>query len=166
MKKVGILFGSTGGVTESVANLIAEKLGNADLLNVANISADEAAAYQNLILGTSTWGIGDLQDDWEGFLPDFANLDLSGKKIGLFGLGDCQGYPDSFVDGMGEIYEKIKDQDITLVGKVEKADYEFDDSKAVYEGDFIGLPIDEDNESDKTSERVEKWVSEISPLLS
>ena len=56
MKKTGVFYGSTTGTTESVANLIAEKLGiaQADVHDVSKMSADVAGVYEALILGTST----------------------------------------------------------------------------------------------------------------
>lgn len=166
MEKTAILIGTTTGNTESVANQIAEKIGNGvEVFNVADISASDAEQYTNLILGTSTWGIGDLQDDWEGFLPDFVSIDLSGKTVALFGLGDSGSYPDSFVDGIGTIYEEVKDKGCTVVGTVETTGYSFDDSKAVYDGKFIGLPIDEDGESHLTEKRVDDWLGQLLPSL-
>jgi flavodoxin I len=160
MKKTGVFFGSSSGNTESIAEKIAESL-DADLHNVANNPSDEIQQYQNLVLGTSTWGVGDLQDDWEGFLPDLEKADLSGKTIALFGLGDAVSYSDSFVDGMGIIYDVIKDKGCTIVGQVAAEGYDFEDSKANQEGKFVGLPLDEDNDSDLTNERLEKWIIEI-----
>ena len=164
MEKTAIFFGSSGGVTESVAKQIAEKIGSeVDVFDVANTSVSEVEKYQNLILGTSTWGIGDLQDDWEGFLPDLAKTNLNDKTVALFGLGDGESYPDSFVDGIGTIYEEIKDKGCAIVGQVDTEGYNFDDSKAVYEGKFVGLPIDEDNESDQTESRINSWVEQLLP---
>ncbi len=166
MEKSAIFFGSNGGATESIANQIAKKIGNGiEVLNVANVDAADAEKYTNIILGTSTWGIGDLQDDWEGFLPNLIKIDLSGKTIALFGLGDASSYGDSFVDGIGTIYEEIKDKGCTLVGQVETDGYSFEDSKAVYDGKFIGLPLDEDNESDQTESRIDNWLEQIIPLF-
>ena len=63
MKKTGIFYGSTTGTTESVARLIAEKLGvsPADVHDVSKLDAALAESYEALILGTSTWGDGELQ---------------------------------------------------------------------------------------------------------
>lgn len=164
MEKIAIFFGSSGGTTESVAKQIAGKIGNeVDIYDVANTSATEAEKYQNLILGTSTWGVGDLQDDWESFLPDLTKTELKGKTIALFGVGDSQSYPDSFVDGIGTIYEELKDKGCTIIGQVDTEGYSFDDSKAVYEGKFVGLPLDEDNESDQTESRIDKWLQQLLP---
>ena len=167
MKKVAILFGSSTGTTESIALKIAGKLGpgKTDVFNVADISINETADYTNLILGISTWGIGELQDDWEAFLPELAGAELRGKTVALFGLGDAESYPDSFVDGMGTIYEAIRDKGCKIVGMVDTEGYLFDHSKAVYGGRFIGLPLDEDNESDLTETRIDRWLEEITPRL-
>ena len=163
MKKVAILYGSSAGHTESVAIKIKNTIGVnvAVIFNVSDFPVSVLKEYNNLILGISTWGIGELQDDWEEFLPELARADLEGKIIALFGLGDAESYPDSFVDGMGAIYTDIKDKGCTIVGQVDAADYSFEASKAVYEGRFIGLPLDEENESDLTESRLGKWLTEI-----
>lgn len=164
MKKIAILFGSSGGTTQSIANSIAKKIeGEIKVFDVANLSTKEIEEYNNLILGTSTWGVGDLQDDWEAFLSEFSAMDLNGKTIALFGLGDCQSYPDSFVDGIGSIYNEIKDKGCNIVGEIDPQGYDFEDSRAVYEGKFIALPLDEDNESELTEQRLTDWLSIIVP---
>ena len=165
MEKTAILVGSSTGNTESVAQQIADKLGGIEVLSVADVQVSDIEAYKNLILGTSTWGVGDLQDDWDAFLPGFAKLNLDGKTIAFFGLGDAQGYYDSFVDGMGLIFEEIKDQAIKLVGQVDTEGYDFGDSRAVYDGKFIGLPLDEDNESNLTEQRIDDWLSQVKQEL-
>ena len=62
---------------------------------------------------------------------------------------------------MGEIYNTIKDKGCKIVGKVETDGYEFDASTAVVDGEFIGLPLDEDNQSDLTDKRIETWLAQI-----
>ncbi len=167
MTKTAILIGTTTGNTASAAKQIAAKLGEeTKVFNVANVDVSEFSEYQNLILGTSTWGIGDLQDDWDAFLNDFSALNLDGKTIAFFGLGDAQGYYDSFVDGMGIIYDGIKDKACTVVGQVDTEAYDFGESRAVIDGQFIGLPLDEDNESNLSAERINNWVELIKPAMS
>ena len=87
---IGIFFGSTTGTTEELAGKIAERLNVAasDVHNVGETQADAVAPYDVLLLGTSTWGDGELQDDWYDFLDALKKQDLSGKKVGLFGCGD------------------------------------------------------------------------------
>lgn len=163
MNKVGIFYGSTTGNTESIANVIQEKIGSdlVDVYSVDSASLEDVEKYDNLIFGTSTWGIGDIQDDFQGFLDTLANANLDGKVVALYGLGDSASYPDSFCGGMGELYETINSSGCTIVGKVSKEEYDFDDSQALNGDEFVGLPLDEDNESDKHEERISQWLDSI-----
>jgi len=129
------------------------------------MTADVIAANENLILGTSTWGAGELQDDWYDGLKVLKSSNLSGKTIALFGCGDAESYGDTFVGGMGELYDSIKDSGTRFIGSVATDDYSFDDSAAVVGGQFVGLPLDDVNEDDKTDGRIEAWVAAISPNL-
>ena len=80
MSKIGIFYGSSTGSTSEVAQRLAKALGaEANVYDVAGADAADAAAFDVLLLGSSTWGIGDLQDDWEDFLPKLAEQDLSGS---------------------------------------------------------------------------------------
>ncbi len=164
MAKIGIFYGSTTGVTEEVANKISEKLDNADVYNIAG-NLEKMNDYDVIVMGTSTWGYGDLQDDWQGVLDDMPSLNLSGKKVAYFGTGDQSSFSDTFIDGIGIIHEKIKDSGVTLIGETETDGYTFDGSRGVEDGKFLGLAIDEVNQSDLTDERVEKWTEEIKKAL-
>lgn len=157
MKNTVVLYGSTTGNTEAVAKTIAHEL-DAAIFDVAARPISEIPKYQNLVLGTSTMGLGDLQDDWEAFLPVLEKAEFTGKKVALFGLGDAEGYPDSFVDAMGIIFNALKNKGCTIVGQVASDAYEFDDSAALTDGLFVGLPLDEDNESDLTEKRLKAWI--------
>ena len=164
MAKIGVFYGSTTGVTEEVANKISEKLDNADVYNIAG-NLEKMNDYDVIVMGTSTWGYGDLQDDWQGVLDDMPSLNLSGKKVAYFGTGDQSSFSDTFIDGIGIIHEKIKDSGVTLIGETETDGYTFDGSRGVEDGKFLGLAIDEVNQSDLTDERVEKWTEEIKKAL-
>ena len=164
MGKVGIFFGTSTGNTETVAEKIASAIGDAELKHVSDgISAADFESHDNLVLGTSTWGVGDLQDDWESAIGELQNANLSGKVVALFGLGDSSSYSDTFVNGMARIYDAVKGNGATVVGAVDASDYTYDDSEAVQDGKFVGLAIDEDNESSKTDGRIAAWVSAIKP---
>ena len=134
-------------------------------MDVQNLTAEVVESHENLILGTSTWGAGELQDDWYDGLKVLQGADLSGKTIALFGCGDCESYSDTFVGGIGELYNGIKASGARFVGAVDTDGYTFDDSEAVIDGKFIGLPLDDVNEDDKTDTRIDAWIAEISPNL-
>lgn len=160
MKKIAILYGSTTGNTGTVAKKIGALI-NAEILDVAKNPIDAIADYDILILGVSTWGFGDLQDDWEEFLPNLEAADLKGKTIAIFGLGDADGYPDTFVDGIGTLYNALVMKGCKIVGRIPLDGYSFEKSTAVVDDGFVGLPLDEDNESNLSDKRIQKWVEQL-----
>lgn len=160
MAKVGIFYGSTTGVTEYIANRIAEKIDGAEVFNIDG-NVDELENYDVLLLGTSTWGFGDLQDDWQAVLDDLANLNLAGKKVAYFGSGDQGTFSDTFMDGMAIINEEISKTGATVIGNTSTEGYEFNESRAVEGDKFLGLALDEVNQSDLTDERIDAWVEQI-----
>ena len=164
MKKTVVVYGSSTGTCEAIAEKIGAKLG-AEVMNVQDLTADVVAANENLILGTSTWGAGELQDDWYDGLKVLQSADLTGKVIALFGCGDCESYGDTFVGGIGELFNALKTSGATFVGAVDIDGYTFGDSEAVVDGKFVGLPLDDVNEDDKTDARIEAWIAAISPNL-
>lgn len=156
--KTGIFYGSTTGTTEGIAQKVGNLL-DADVMSVTDI--DKVENYEFVIFATSTWGMGDLQDDWIDGIDNLKTKNLSGKKVGFIGLGDQASFGDTFVDGIGIIYDEIKDMGITLVGKTSTDGYDFSGSRAVMDDEFIGLVIDENNQSDLTDERVNAWVEMV-----
>ncbi|NLI62456.1 MAG: flavodoxin FldA [Methanosarcinaceae archaeon] len=164
MKKTAIFFGSTTGTTEDVANRLAKMI-SADVYNVKDNPADKFPEYDVLILGTSTWGIGELQDDWYDFLPNLEKADLSNKKVAIFGVGDSMGYPDSFVDAMRILYDIVVEKGCEIVGMTKTDGYDFDFSTSVLNDRFVGLAIDEDNENSMTEERLTNWVEQLKAEL-
>ena len=167
MKKTGIFYGSTTGTTESVARLIADKLGvaPADVHEVSKVDVALVESYDALILGTSTWGDGELQDDWYDGLKVLQGAHLSGKVVALFGCGDSESYSDTFCDAMGLLYEGLKDSGCTFVGAVDDSDYTYSASVAAADGKFVGLALDDVNESDRTDDRVSVWAAQLQAEL-
>ena len=165
MKKTVIIFGTSTGTCEDLAGRIGEQLGVDNIINVTDLNDSVIANNDNLILGTSTWGAGELQDDWYDGIKVIKESNLNGKTIALFGCGDSESYPDTFVGGMAELYNAVKDSGANIIGQVSTDGYTFDESEAVVDGKFVGLALDEVNEDDKTDERINAWVAEIQPQL-
>lgn len=164
--KATIIYGSTTDNTSNIAKQIAEALADYSP-NVVDVSGASEAdfAADLLILGTSTWGAGDLQDDWDSFLPTLEGIDLSGKTVALFGVGDSAGYSDTFCDGVGILFEAVKGKGCKIIGAVSTDGYSFDESRAVVDDKFVGLAIDEDNESSETPGRISNWVAQLKSEL-
>jgi flavodoxin I len=163
MAEIGIFYGSTTGKTRIAAEAIQQEFGKgrADLFDIATATPADLANYRLLILGVSTWGIGDLQDDWDIHLNLLEQVDFSGKKVALFGLGDASGYPDSFLDAMGALYQAVRKQCVETIGHWPAADYLFTASRAMIEGRFVGLALDADNEDHMSRKRISQWVDQL-----
>ncbi|STQ86932.1 flavodoxin [Helicobacter muridarum] len=156
---IGIFFGSDNGTTTDVCERLASKLGGADLVDVASASPDDIAKYNNIILASSTWGDGELQSDWESFADSLSGTSFAGKNVALLGLGDSDGYSETFCDALYHLKNAAKGANI--VGATSTDGYEFDSSKGVENGKFVGLAIDEINQDDKTEERLDAWAKQL-----
>ena len=168
MKKTGIFYGPMGGSTERVAQLIFDELGeeNAVLIPVKNSGADELKSYDKIVFGISTigketWDAQYKNNDWDVFFPLVEEIDFSGKTVALFGLGDSVSYSGFFVDAMGKLGKLLIEKNANIIGQTSPLNYTFDESEALIDGSFIGLPIDEDFEDHLTKERVKDWVDSI-----
>ncbi|MDE6114206.1 flavodoxin [Barnesiella sp. WM24] len=162
MKKIGIFYGSSTGMTAEVAQEIAKKLGVADgdVHDVAKSSPSDVAPYDVLILGSSTWGAGELQDDWYDFLDGLEVLELKGKKIALFGCGD-ESMSDTFCGALGELYNRLQKTGAGFVGYFNAEGYDFDESPAFIDGVYVGLLLDNVNKEELTENRLNEWVAKV-----
>jgi flavodoxin I len=90
-------------------------------------------------------------------------MDLTGKKIGLFGLGDSFGYSENFLDALGLLWDELKQLGTPeLVGVWSTEGYIFDESKGMFdEKHFLGLGLDEENEPDLHEERIKAWAAQV-----
>jgi len=166
MATTGLFFGSNGGATEDVAQRIASHMGEVDIFSISKKNVDEIRKYKIVIFGTSTMGVGDLQDDWQAVFSQLDNVDLSDTTVALFGLGDQEGFSDTFLDGMGILHEKVAERGAHLVGRWNQNGYDFIESAAMVDGAFVGLALDEENQPDLTDERILKWVEQLKTEIS
>lgn len=162
MKKIGIFYGSTTGYTADVASRIAKALGveMKDVYDVANTAPSTLGDYDIIILGSSTWGDGELQENWEDFIQGAQEMYLKGKEIALFGLGD-ENFGGTFCNAVGEIYRRMQGTEATFIAPFNADGYDFIASGAIVDGKCVGLVLDEVNHSDLTDARIAEWVKEI-----
>ncbi len=162
---IALLYGSTTGNTESVAELIAEKIGfnRVHRLNIATDGLGAIAEYDYLILGIPTWDFGQLQEDWQDLWAELEGMNLSGKHCALFGLGDQIGYGEWFLDAMGMLHECLQQRGAHFAGYWPIDGYNFEASKALTADgtQFVGLALDEDCQSYETDERVSRWCEQV-----
>ncbi len=134
-----------------------------DFFNIAEVPLLEAQFYNLLIFGIPTWDYGELQEDWEDVWEELDDLNLSGKVVALYGLGDQVGYPEWFLDAMGYLHDKLVAQGATIVGHWPASGYTFEASKALTKNNthFVGLALDEENDFDKTEARLDQWCRKL-----
>ena len=76
----------------------------AQMQDIGDMTPDSLMAFDGLICGAPTWHTGADSERsgtaWDEFLyGDLTSMDLKGKKVAIFGLGDQAGYGDNFCDG-------------------------------------------------------------------
>lgn len=168
MAKIGIFFGTNSGTTRLVAKKIAKRLGDAVAdapINVNRISTHQFLSYDSLILGTPSYGDGQLPSgalgikdgSWQEFLALLEDADLSGKTIALYGLGDQVKYKGNFANALGKLCKFFRDRGAKVVGQWSTEGYEFEASEALDGSKFCGLVLDNDNQGMLTDKRIEEW---------
>lgn len=163
--KVGLFYGSSTCYTEMAAEKIRDILGAdlVDLHNVKDVAPQRMEEYNVLILGIPTWDFGEIQEDWDAVWPQLAQLDLSGKIIAMYGMGDQLGYGEWFLDALGYLHDVLAPCGAHFIGFWPTAGYEFTSPKALAADGkhFVGLALDEVNQYDLSDERLQSWCEQI-----
>ena len=159
---IGIFYGSSSGNIATLAKTIASKLGVApeNVFDVGRSSADMVAGYDTILLGSSTWGFGELQDDWYAFVEKLKLENLAGKRVALFGCGDSDSYPDTFCDAVGILHDELEGSGCEFVGAMAADGYSVTGSRAFAGGKVLGL-IADDSDPNKTEGRMTAWIETL-----
>lgn len=180
MDTIGIFFGTDSGTTRLIAKKIARALKRrvgddrvAKPVNINRTTPEDMLAYDRLILGTPTYGEGVLpgkasrnsEESWLEFLPCLQGKDFAGKRIALYGLGDQEEYPETFLDGMRDLYDAFADAGAELIGNSPVSGFEFIHSRAIEGERFIGLALDQHLQHLLTDQRIEAWLDQVVPQL-
>lgn len=164
MKKTAIIYSFNARKTSKIATMIRKALDNdqVEMVNAEDITEALFLSYDQIIMGVPTWFDGELPNYWDEFLPALESMNLKGKKIALFGLGDQKGYPENFLDALGIMARALEERKATLVGFTSTEGYEFESSSAVRGEQFAGLAIDYENQGSMNRERVAAWAEQLS----
>ncbi|HEY3290781.1 MAG TPA: flavodoxin, partial [Anaerolineae bacterium] len=165
MAQIGLFYGTDTGNTEDVVARMKNRLdelapGAAQVYDISKATPSDIEAYQNLILGIPTANVGQLQTDWDVFWPHLDEIDFSGKKVALFGLGDQYAYANTFLDALGMLAYKVLERGGDLVGSWPIDGYNFDNSGALDGDHFLGLGLDQENQAELTQSRIETWLAQ------
>lgn len=121
--KAIVVFGSTTGNTEEVANYVVSGLQTnheVTLKNVIDTSPEELKEYDLIVLGSSTWNEGLLQDDFIPFYEQMDGLDLNGKKAAVFGCGES--IYEHFCTAVDTLETKLKELGASIEAESFKID--------------------------------------------
>merc|ERR1712242_347898 len=144
---VGLLYASQTGNTETVAGYIAEAAG-VEAEDVGDYGAEDLAEFDGIIVGCPTWNTG--ADEyrsgtaWDDLIDEIKDVDLSGKPVAVFGVGDSGSYGDNFCDGIEELNSTFAAAGAKMIGYVDAGAYTHSEPKSDPGGKFLGCPFDED----------------------
>ena len=163
MNKTAIIYSFNTMKTGKIAGQIQEVFNDPaiEMINAEELTEELFSSFDQMILGVTTWFDGELPNYWDAFLPALEDMDLKGKTIALYGLGDQKGYPENFLDGVGIMAELLESLGASLVGFTSTEGYDFESSRAVREDHFMGLAIDYENQGSMNKERIAKWVDQL-----
>ncbi len=132
MKNITIVFGSTTGNTETAAEMIQSTLSGkgatVSLHNVSAAPADALASADLILLGSSTWGEGELQDDFIDFYDGMNKDQFADKEVAVFGCGDSAMFPHVFCEAVTMIEAKSNDCGAKVVVEGLKIDGDVSDN--------------------------------------
>jgi len=167
MKKTAIIYSFNSNKTAKIAEQLKSTFNNdaIELVNAEDISVSTFLAYEQLILGVPTWFDGELPNYWDEFVPEIEDMDLKGKLIALYGLGDQKGYPENYQDAIGIMAELLEAQGAEIVGFTSTEGYVFESSRAVRDNLFLGLAIDFENQGSKIKTLVPAWVESLKKVF-
>ncbi|AFN57166.1 flavodoxin I [Zymomonas mobilis] len=157
---INIIFGSDSGCTKKIALDMAKRI-DGRAINILKAEPSDFTDCSLLILGCPTYGDGELQIDWEDNLALLQEANLDNKTVAIFGTGDQDIYPDSFVDAIGILYDIVIERGAKVIGFTDTAGYQFTRSLAVRDDHFVGLALDEDNQPFETDDRIASWLKQI-----
>lgn len=168
MNKVLLVYWPEEGSVEKVANKFASRFerSNIKIVSVAKITSNDLNAYDNWIIGGSTvgshvWQDADDSNIWFEFFKLLNKIDLTTKIVAFYGLGDQVLYPHHYVDGLGVFQEEFETRKANIVGQWPIDGYKFYDSDGMNNKMFFGLALDEEQQPEKTDERIDKWLARI-----
>jgi flavodoxin I len=167
MKTIGLFYSFNSHKTKKIAEKIQALFEGwiIEPVNAESVTEADFLRFDNLILGVPTWFDGELPLYWDEFVPALQDMDLTGKKIAIYGLADQKGYPENFGDAVGIMARLLKNCHAQVVGETSPEGYTFESSKAFENGKFMGLILDQENQPRLTDERIGHWVQELKTLF-
>jgi flavodoxin I len=164
MKMIGIFYSFNTNKTARIGEKIKDAFGkdaNIEVVNAEDVTEEKFLKFDNLIVGVPTWFDGELPNYWDEFVPALEDLDLKGKKIAIYGLGNQKEYPENFNDGVGIFASIVEKCGAKVVGFTSHEGYSYEHSAAERGDQFCGLCLDQENQARLTDKRIKEWTEKL-----
>ena len=129
------------------------------------ITAEDLTKWDFVICGIPTWDVGQLEYCWQDIYEQLDDVDCSGLKVAMFGLGDQYSYQDTYQDAMGLLYKSFSNGKRKAVSVSCRLKGTPTHLRARVGDDFCGLAIDEENQDELTDGRISAWVAKLKTTL-
>ncbi len=169
MDKIAIIYSFNSTKTAKAAEKVKEAFGpdfNIVPINAEELTEELFLSFKNIILGVPTWFDGELPIYWDEFVPAIEDLNLNGKIIAIYGLGNQVEYSENFGDAVGIMAELVEKRGASLIGYTSASGYNFESSKALKNNTFVGLILDQETQPRLSKDRIENWVAELKSKFS
>lgn len=117
MKKVIVVYASMSGNTEKMADIIIDKLKGFSFIIEKKMmdycEATELLAYDGILIGSYTYGEGEIPFEAEAFFEELSQINLTGQKAAVFGSGD-EAY-SIFCGAVSVFEEQLIDSGATII---------------------------------------------------
>lgn len=164
MSKTGIFYSFNSIKTSKAAEKIIQEF-NPDInilpVNAEVLTEELFLSFTNLILAVPTWFDGELPNYWDEFVPALEDLNLTGKTIAIYGLGNQVEYPENFGDAVGIMAKLVQERGAKLVGFTSAEGYTFESSRALTGDQFMGLVLDQETQPRLSKDRIANWVKDL-----
>jgi flavodoxin I len=164
MKKTAVIYWPKKGNVENTAAKISAhfEAGSVDVFTISEVETNKLSSYDLIIIGGSTIGADNWEDThtskWYSFFEALKAVDLKNVPVAIYGLGDQILYPEHFVDGMAIIKKELLPTGAKIIGAWPVEGYEHTCSKSEDGDYFIGLALDDDQQSELSDGRIARWV--------
>lgn len=147
MANILIAYASMSGNTEQIADIIKEEMEKENhtltVKEMEEIFPGDLDGYEGILVGSYTWGDGELPFEAEELYEELEQTDLSGIKAASFGSGDTS-YPD-FCEAVHTFEDQLKSAGADVVQN--------------------GLKIELNPDSDEEINEIKEFASHFSSSL-
>lgn len=108
---IPVIYATLTGNSEEIAKIVKSELEKnshkSELISGPQLNNSQIESNELIVIVTSTWGAGEINEEFPNVIKILSSLDLSNKKFGLIGLGDMMYGDYYFCKAIDEAAEVI-----------------------------------------------------------